>query len=185
MSTMLLSFGLLLFTITSSQTLQECNNFMQCSTANITNDQVSCGSQYGCDRALITSTDRQTGYINCTAMFSCNQSPNLKAAKNIYCTGVKSCYSTNSMSARIIQCSGTSSCDHSLDSNAKITASTLMYCGGQESCRYARLSVGKRTYCEGLTSCINANINSGTFPSNHFISNHSLFTQTTSLQRIW
>mmetsp|Transcript_40744 Transcript_40744/g.65446 ORF Transcript_40744/g.65446 Transcript_40744/m.65446 type:complete len:774 (+) Transcript_40744:42-2363(+) len=141
----------------------QCTDSQQCQNQAITDAQVACSGYESCNAASIVSNDEATGYVNCTAMFACSAATNLEAARNLYCSGYKSCYSAQTQSARIVQCSGNSACDKSMVPSSTISADTLLYCGAKGACTAARLYAGKRVYCEGLESCVDGKIDAGEF----------------------
>eukprot|EP01083_Nonionella_stella_P239205 837486_1 len=52
-----------------------------------------------------------------------------------------------------------SSCDHQSNTNALISSTLSIYCGGNKACAQSKLSSDVNTYCEGLNSCSAATIN--------------------------
>ena len=94
-------------------------------------------------------------------MFACNLAQSLVAARNIYCSGFKSCYISNKIEARNVICSGSTSCDHRVNPDAPIQARNFLYCDGQEACYSSSLISDQNTYCEGLHSCAESTITSG------------------------
>ena len=161
----------LLISIINGQTSQQCVAQLECTLQDISADEIDCIGMDSCEGASLSSSNRKTGYIQCSGFLSCNsyrinknQYPSiLTASNNVYCSGNNACWKVGAISAKNIYCTGQAGCSSDLDSPVlgPFIADKNIYCTGTGGCSGGDWQIGKKAFCGARHGCSDARITGG------------------------